>query len=152
MEHFVGVDVSLASSALCVIDMRGKVVEAKVSSEPEALSAFISGLPLAVAAVGLEAGPLSQWLHKALADAGIPVVLMETRRVKAALKAMPVKTDRRDAEGIARLLQMGWFRPVHCKSVSAQETRALLSARKAIQKAMLDVELPARAACCGTSA
>ena len=65
---------------------------------------------------------------------------METRQVKAVLKAMPVKTDRRDAEGIARLLRMGWFRPVHCKSVSAQEMRALLSARKAVQKALLDIE------------
>ena len=145
VDHFVGIDVSLASSAMCVIDMHGKIVrEAKVSSEPEALTAFIRGLPFEVAAVGLEAGPLSQWLHKALADAGIPVVLMETRQVKAALKAMPVKTDRRDAEGIARLLQMGWFRPVHCKSVSAQEVRALLTARKAIQKATLDLELSLR--------
>ena len=74
----------------------------------------------------------------------MPAVLMETRQVKAALKAMPVKTDRRDAAGIARLLQMGWFRPVHCKSVSAQEMRALLTARRAIQKAAIDVELSLR--------
>ena len=58
----------------------------------------------AIAAVGLEAGPLSQWLHRGLSNAGLPVVLMETRQVKGALKAMPIKTDRRDAEGIARLL------------------------------------------------
>ena len=151
--------VSLGSTSLlqarrcAVLDARGGLVkEAKLPSEPEALTAFILGLPIEVTAVGLEAGPLSQWLHKALADAGIPVVLMETRQVKAAFKAMPVKTDRRDAEGIARLLQMGWFRPVHCKSVSAQEMRALLAARRAIQKAALDVELSARAGCCGTSA
>jgi transposase len=62
--------------------------------------------------VGLEAGPLSQWLNKGLTKVGFEVVLMETRQVKGALKAMPIKTDRRDAEGIARLLQMGWFRPV----------------------------------------
>lgn len=145
MDHFIGVDVSLASSALCVVDMRGRVVkEVKVASEPEALASFVRSLPLEITAVGLEAGPLSQWLHKSLTDAGVPAVLMETRQVKAALKAMPIKTDRRDAEGIARLLQMGWFRPVHCKSISAQEVRALLSARKAIQKAMLDLELSLR--------
>ena len=69
---------------------------------------------------------------------------METRQVKGALQAMPIKTDRRDAEGIARLLQMGWFRPVHCKSVSAQEMRAVLTARKSVQKAMLDLELALR--------
>ncbi|WP_052348728.1 IS110 family transposase [Leisingera methylohalidivorans] len=73
-------------------------------------------------------------------EAGFKLILMEARQVKAVLKAMHVKTDRRDAEGIARLLRMGWFRPVHCKSVSAQEVRALLSARKAVQKALLDIE------------
>ena len=66
---------------------------------------------------------------------------METRQVKAALKAMPIKTDRRDAEGIARLLQMGWFRPVHCKTVSSQETRALLTSRKSVKDALIDMEL-----------
>ena len=101
----------------------------------------LSGNPVAV---GLEAGPLSQWLHKHLTEVGFETVLMETRLVKGAMKAMPIKTDRRDAEGIARLLQMGWFRQVHCKTLSAQEMRALLTARKSIQKAMLDLELSIR--------
>ena len=109
-------------------------------SEPEALIEFVRGLPEGTKCVGLEAGPLSQWLYKDLTGAGIVVALMETRQVKGALKAMPIKTDRRDAQGIAQLLRMGWFRPVHCKSVSAQETRALLSGRKALQNAMLDLE------------
>ena len=65
---------------------------------------------------------------------------METRQVKAALKAMPIKTDRRDAEGIARLLQMGWFRPVHCKSVSSQEMRALLTSRRSVLDALINLE------------
>ncbi len=89
-------------------------------------------------------GPLSQWLYKGLTEAGFETVLMETRRVKAALKAMPIKTDRRDAEGIARLLHLGWFRPVHCKSVSSQEIRALLTTRHAIQKALKALELSVR--------
>jgi transposase len=66
---------------------------------------------------------------------------METRQVKGALKAMPIKTDRRDAEGIARLLHLGWFRPVHCKSVSAQEVRAVLTARKAVQQGFITLEM-----------
>jgi transposase len=69
---------------------------------------------------------------------------METRQVKGALKAMPIKTDRRDAEGIARLLHLGWFRPVHCKSVSAQEVRAVLGARKAVQQGMIALEMSLR--------
>ena len=127
MDVYIGLDVSLANTAICVLGEKGKMVtEARVASAPEALVSFMQELPHGIAAVGLEAGPLSQWLHKGLTEAGFEAVLMETRRVKAALKAMPIKTDRRDAEGIARLLQMGWFRPVHCKTVSSQEMRALL--------------------------
>lgn len=97
-----------------------------------------------ISAIGLEAGPLSQWLHRGLTEAGLGVVLMETRQVKGALKAMPIKTDRRDAEGIARLLHLGWFRPVHCKSVSAQEVRAVLNARKAVQQGFIALEMSVR--------
>ena len=95
---------------------------------------------LPIARVGLEAGPLSQWLHAGLTAAGFETVLLETRHVKAALSAMTVKTDRRDARGIAQLLRLGWYRSVHAKSASAQEVRALLTARKLIQAKLLDVE------------
>jgi transposase len=145
MRLFVGLDVSLATTAACVLDEHGRIVkEAEVASEREAILRFAGDLGRSIAAVGLEAGPLSQWLHRGLSEAGLDVVLMETRQVKGALKAMPIKTDRRDAEGIARLLHLGWFRPVHCKSVSAQEIRALLGARKAIQQGMITLELSLR--------
>lgn len=141
MKTFIGIDVSLANSAFCVLDEHGRILkEAQVASEPDAFIEYLRSLPEPIEAIGLEAGPLSQWLHRGLAEAGIDVTLLETRRVKAVLKAMPVKTDRRDAEGIARLLRMGWFRPVHCKSISAQELRAVLSTRRALQKAVLDIE------------
>lgn len=145
MKLFVGMDVSLEKSALCVLSEHGDVLkEAEVASEPEALARWIEEQSGSIAAVGLEAGPLSQWLHRGLSAAGLSVVLMETRQVKGALKAMPIKTDRRDAEGIARLLHLGWFRPVHCKSVSAQEVRSLLSARKAVQQGMIALEMSLR--------
>src|ERR671916_2151961 len=145
MEHHVGIDVSLELSSLCVLDASGKVVrEAKVASEPEALVAFLRGLGLSIVRVGLEAGPLSQWLHDGLREAGFDVVLLETRHVKAALSAMAVKTDRRDARGIAQLLRMGWFRPVHRKSVPSQEVRALLGARKQLQVKAVDLEQTVR--------
>lgn len=135
MRLFIGLDVSLAKTAVCAISEHGKIVkQTQVASDPEAVAGCVQALGGTVATIGLEAGPLSQWLHRGLTDAGLDVVLMETRQVKGALKAMPIKTDRRDAEGIARLLHLGWFRPVHCKSISAQEVRALLSARKAIQQ------------------
>lgn len=145
MDHFVGIDVSLESCAVCVVNQSGAVVrEAKVVCEPEPLIAFLRDLDRAIVCVGLEAGPLSQWLHRHLREAGFEAVLMETRQVKGALKAMPIKTDRRDALGIAQLIRMGWFRPVHCKSVSAQELRALLDARRTLQKSMISIELSMR--------
>src|SRR5215212_5071200 len=145
MDHFAGIDVSLELSSVCVVDAAGQIVrEAKVASEPEALIAWLRGLGLELARVGLEAGPLSQWLHAAMRDAGLPVELLEARHVRDAFKAMPVKTDRKDARGIAQLLRMGWFRPAHCKSAPAQEVRALLVARKQLQAKMRDVELSLR--------
>ena len=130
MEHYAGLDVSLELTSVCVVDARGEIVrEAKVASEPEALVHFLSCQDLEIVRVGLEAGPLSQWLHAGLVAAGFETVLLETRHVKAALSAMTVKTDRRDARGIAQLLRLGWYRPVHAKSASAQEVRALLTAR-----------------------
>jgi transposase len=145
MERYAGIDVSLEWSSVCVVDATGRIVrEAKVASEPEALVHFFEQLGVPVARIGLEAGPLSQWLHAGLTAAGFETVLLETRQVKAALSALVVKTDRKDARGIAQLLRMGWFRPVHCKSPPAQEVRALLVGRKLLQGKLLDVELSIR--------
>jgi transposase len=131
----------LELTSVCLVDQQGQVVrEAKVASEPEALIGFLAQQDLKIARVGLEAGLLSQWLHAGLVAAGYEVVLLETRHVKAALSAMTVKTDRRDARGIAQLLRLGWYRPVHAKSASAQEVRSLLTARKLIQCKLLDIE------------
>src|ERR671911_675226 len=145
MDYYAGIDVSLELSSVCILDGSGQIVrEAKVASEPEALATFLACLNLPLTRVGLEAGPLSQWLHAGLVQAGFEVMLLETRHVKAALSAMIVKTDRRDARGIAQLLRMGWFRPVHFKTAPAQEVRALLMARKQLQAKMHDVELSLR--------
>jgi transposase len=145
VEHHAGIDVSLERSSVCVVDGMGRIVrEAKVASEPEALVGFFRQLDVAVTRIGLEAGPLSQWLHAGLTAAGFEAVLLETRHVKAALSAMVVKTDRKDARGIAQLLRMGWYRPVHRKSPNAQEVRALLVGRKLLQAKLRDVELSIR--------
>ena len=141
MDRYAGIDVSLEQSSVCVVDATGKIVrEAKVASEPDALVRFFADLGFPVVRIGLEAGPLSQWLHAGLSEAGLATVLLETRHVKAALSAMVVKTDRKDARGIAQLLRMGWFRSVHGKSTDAQEIRALLVGRKLLQAKLHDVE------------
>jgi transposase len=141
MRHYAGIDVSLECSSVCVVDGSGKIVrEGKVASEPEALIAWFGSLGFRIERIGLEAGPLSQWLYAALREAGLAVELLETRHVRDAFKAMPVKSDRNDARGIAQLMRLGWFRPVHCKSIEAQETRAVLTARKLLQSKLHDIE------------
>ena len=145
MKHYAGIDVSLECSSVCVVDAEGRIVrEAKVESEPQALIAWFAELETPLERIGLEAGPLSQWLHAAMAKAGLKVELIETRHVRAAFKTMPVKTDKKDARGIAQLMRLGWFRPVHCKSLPAQEVRAVLTARKLVQAKLHDVELSLR--------
>ena len=140
MEHYAGLDVSLELTSVCIVDAQGGIVcETKVASNPEDLVDYLRS-DGRIARIGLEAGPLSQWLHAGLTAAGFDAVLLETRHVKAALSAMTVKTDRRDARGIAQLLRLGWYRPVHAKSANAQEVRALLTARKLIQAKLLDFE------------
>ena len=141
MDHYAGIDVSLECSSVCVVDVSGKIVrEGKVASEPGALIDYFGSLRLPVVRIGLEAGPLSQWLYAAMKQAGLAVELLETRHVRDAFKAMPVKSDRNDARGIAQLMRLGWFRPVHCKSLAAQELRAMLTARKLVQSKLRDVE------------
>jgi transposase len=141
MDHYAGIDVSLECSSVCIVDASGKIVrEGKVASEPEALIDYFGSLRLPVVRIGLEAGPLSQWLYAAMKEADLAVELLETRHVHNAFKAMPVKSDRNDARGIAQLMRLGWFRPVHCKSLAAQELRAMLTARKLVQSKLRDIE------------
>lgn len=145
MEHYAGIDVSLESASVCVVEAGGRIVrEAKVASEPDALIAWFGRLAVEVSRIGLEAGPLSQWLYAGMREAGLQVELLETRHVRDAFKAMPVKTDRNDARGIAQLMRLGWFRPVHCKSLPAQELRAVLTARKLVQGKKHDIEMSLR--------
>src|SRR5690349_23353821 len=145
MEQYAGLDVSLDSASVCIVDAQGKIVkEAKVACEPEVLIAWFAAHGTPMARIGLEAGPLSQWLFAEMKAAGLPVELLETRHVRDAFKAMPVKTDRKDARGIAQLMRLGWFRPVHCKSLPAQEMRALLTARKLVQSKHHDTEMSLR--------
>jgi transposase len=146
MEHFAGLDVSLEETAVCVIDEAGAMVrEARVPSEPEALVTFFRGLGLVLERIGLEACSLAAWLHEGLAAAGLPVVCVETRRAKAAMGAMPNKTDRNDARGIAQIVRTGWYRAVHVKSPTCRSWRALLVARRLVLNTMRDVENGLRA-------
>src|ERR1700691_3397827 len=116
MDHFAGLDVSVKTTSVCIVDDRGKIVrELKVASEPEALVVVLKNPAYRFKRIGLEAGPLSQWLFSALAEAELPVVCVETRHMQAVLKAQINKTDRSDARGIAQMMRGGLYRPGHVK-------------------------------------
>ena len=141
MEHSAGLDVSVKETSVCIVDETGKIVrEVKVASEPDALLAVLTNPAYRFKRIGLEAGPLSQWLFSALAEAGLPVICVETRHMRAALKAQINKTDRNDARGIAQMMRAGLYRPVHVKTLRSQKLRMLLTHRKLLQSKAIAVE------------
>src|SRR5271169_2999574 len=119
---------SVKETSVCIVDDMGKIVrEVKVASEPEALLAVLRNRAYRFKRIGLEAGPLSQWLYSALAEAGLPVICVETRHMRAVLKAQINKTDRNDARGMAQMMRVGLYRPVHVKTLRSQKLRMLLT-------------------------
>jgi len=140
MRLFAGLDVSLETTAICVIDQDGKIVqEAVASTDAEAIADVLERYRADLERVGLEAAPMSEWLMRGLKMRGHQAVQMETRQVHLAL-ASAVKTDRKDARGIANLLRMGWFKPVHVKTASARERRVLLAARDCLVRRLKDLD------------
>jgi transposase len=134
MAHYAGLDVSVRHTSICIVDDSGKIVrETRVLSDPAAIIPILTAAPIECRRVGFEAGPLSQWLFDGLAAADLPAICVETRHMKAALAAQVNKTDRNDARGIAQMMRVGLYRPVHVKSIASQEKRTLLVARKLLQ-------------------
>src|SRR4026207_1550843 len=141
MDHFAGLDVSVKETSVCIVDETGKIVrEVKVASEPEALLQVLTNTIYRFKRVGLEAGPLSQWLYSVLAEADLPVICVETRHMRAVLKARINKTDRNDARGIAQMMRVGMYRPVHVKTLRSQKLRMLLTHRKLLQSKAIAIE------------
>jgi len=140
MEYFAGLDVSLRSCAICIVDNKGKVLfERELACEVVDIAECLAGFPHPIERVGFEAGTMSQHLFFGLQAMGFDVVCMEARQVNAALSAMRNKTDKNDARGIAQVLRTGWFSPVHMKSREAHGQRALLSSRKALLNKTIDL-------------
>jgi len=141
MEHYAGLDVSVKETSVCVIDGAGKTIrEVKVATEPAAILAVLLDDAFAVERIGLEAGPLSQWLYSGLAERGLPMICVETRHMKAALSAQLNKSDRNDARGIAHMMRVGLYRPVHVKTLTSQKRRMLLTSRQLLQAKAIDIE------------
>ena len=141
MEHFAGLDVSVKETSICIVDDTGRMVrEVRVASEPGALLQVLKHGAFHFKRIGLEAGPLSQWLFSALAEAGLPAICVETRHMRAVLQAQINKTDRNDARGMAQMMRAGLYRPVHVKTLRSQKLRMLLTHRKLLQSKAIAVE------------
>ena len=141
MDYFAGLDVSVKETSVCIVDDTGKIVrEVKFASEPEALVAVLKNPAYHFKRIGLEAGPLSQWLFSALAEAGLPVICVETRHMRAVLKAQINKSDRNDARGMAQMMRVGLYRPVHVKTLCSQKLRMLLTHRQLLLSKTIALE------------
>jgi transposase len=141
MELYVGMDVSLKQTSICVVDGTGKIVsEGTVNTEPVAISEFIGSNAKGAVRIGLETGPTTTWLWHELRDMGLPVICIDARHAKAALSLQINKSDRNDAAGLARIMQAGWYREVRVKSLPCHAVRAVLNSRAQLVKMKCDLE------------
>ena len=141
MEQYVGMDVSLTMTAICIVDRTGKIErEGVVASDPEAIAAFVRLHAPHVARIGLETGATSTWLWTDLNKMELPVICIDARHAKAALKMQINKSDRNDAVGIARIMQCGWYKEVRVKGLDSHAIKALLVSRALLVKIKRDLE------------
>jgi transposase len=141
MVHYVGLDVSLKQTSICVVNQAGSVVrEGVVDSDPDLIAAFVRSKAPGALRLGLETGPTSTWLWTELKRLGLPVICIDARHAKAVLKMQINKSDRNDAAGIARIMQTGWFKEVHVKDIDSHLIKALLVSRALLVKIKRDLE------------
>ena len=141
MEYYVGLDVSLNRTSICVVNQTGLIVhEGVVESDPEMIAAFVRLKAPGAVRIGLETGPTATWLWTELKRFGLPVICIDARHAKAVLKMQINKSDRNDAAGIARIMQTGWFKEVRVKDLDSHSVRALLASRALLVKIKRDLE------------
>lgn len=146
MSLYVGLDVSLLKTAICIVDRDGRIIrEGTCETEPEEIIRWLGTERSQIEIAGLEAGQLSSWLHKALSECGFPVTCIETRHASKIIQVQNVKTDRNDARGIAQMMRTGWFKSVHVKGENTQKIRALMSSRRLLLNKRLELENHIRA-------
>jgi len=141
MEYFCRLDISIDTTALCVVDAAGvTVLQITIATDPDAIAKSLKPYLGKLKRVGHEAGSLSPWLHPELLAKGLPVVCLETHHVRAALKVQRNKTDATDALGLAHIVRTGWYKAAHIKSEQGYRLRLLLTQRRNLKRKFLDIE------------
>jgi transposase len=141
MEIFIGLDISLDETHICIVDQKGKILEDTVAlTEPKSIFEAIEGYQGYIKRVGLEASSLGSWLHEGLHELDMPAIVVDARHMRASLEAQRNKTDKNDARGIAQMMRMGWYCPVHVKSPESQRIRVLLNNRRLMKRKLIDIE------------
>ena len=141
MDYYVGLDVSLKQTSICVVNQTGSIVqEGVVDSDPEAIASFVRSKAPGTVRIGIETGPTTTWLWTELKRLGLPVICIDARHAKAVLKMQINKSDRNDAAGIARIMQTGWYKEIRVKDLDSHAVKALLASRALLVKIKRDLE------------
>ena len=141
MEQYIGLDVSVKRTEICVMDATGSVLaRGREVTQPALLAKAMRDLAPSLRLAVLETGGQSSWLCQELEALGLPVVIVDARRAKKALSCWTNKTDANDAEGLAQLARTGWYRQVAAKRPETRAARALLLARQQLVKQRRDLE------------
>src|ERR1700722_15598605 len=142
MDVYIGFDISLQSTSVCVVDSEGKNVrEAVVPSDVSALDIWLRthGKQWAIKRIVFETGQLSTHFYHGLRQSW-PVICIDARHAHGTLKAQRIKTDRNDARGLAQIARTGWYKAVHVKSDDCQTLRTLVAGRKQLVTMRLGLE------------
>ena len=141
MKYYVGLDVSMKNTSVCIVDEAGKIVyESTVKTDPHALADAIEKTGLKIELIGFESGSLGHFLARGFKERAMPAVCMDARKLSPVLDLRINKTDKNDARGIADVLRTGMFTRVHDKPQESIDRSAVLSMRRCIVNQRTDIK------------
>ena len=145
MSHYVGLDVSVKSVSICIVDAEGVVLaRGETTSDPDEIAAFVEEHAASPERVVHESGILAIWLTRELEKRGLPIICIDARLAHKALSGRINKSDLGDAEGLAHLARTGWFSRVHIRSEPSERVRVLIGTRERLIRMRKDLEAHVR--------
>ena len=133
MKHYIGLDVSMKRTFICVMNEQGKVVrEGLENTDPHLIADYLSKLDLREMTVGFESGSLTPYLLAGFKERAVEAICMDARKLGPILALKVNKTDKNDARGIAEALRTGMYTQVHSKPEESINRAILLTSRRAL--------------------